>query len=218
MLATPGPQPRIRRRIPLEGKVLLSLTTVLVMLSGVEAAAADAPKPAIDFNRDVRPILSNICYQCHGPDASKRKGVTKPLRLDTEKGAFADLGGYTVIVRGNPDESELIQRLKSDDPTEIMPPPETGKKLTPREVGILTEWVRQGAPYAKHWSYTPPVRPVLPVVHDRSWPRNSIDDFILARLEKEGLRPTPEADRTTLIRRVSLDLTGLPPTLEEVDA
>jgi len=172
----------------------------------------------IDFNREIRPILSNACFTCHGPDAAKRKGVTKPLRLDTEAGAFADLGGYAAVVRGQPDESELIQRIISDDPTEMMPPKEVGKKLTAKDVELLTEWVRQGAPYAKHWSYVKPVRPDRPKVKNTSWSRNSIDDFILARLERESLRPASEASRSTLIRRLSLDLTGLPPTLGEVDA
>jgi mono/diheme cytochrome c family protein len=195
---------------------LLLTTLFLAGISGAPARAADPPKN-IDFNRDIRPILSNSCFQCHGPDARKRKGVGKPLRLDTEEGATADLGGYAAVTRGKPDESELVSRIRSDDPTEIMPPAATGKKLSATEIEKLTEWVRQGAPYAKHWAYVKPLRPSLPEVSNRAWPRNAIDRFILARLEKEGLEPSPEADRAALIRRVSLDLTGLPPSLEDVD-
>lgn len=189
-------------------------------LAGGGARAGDPPSPSrpIDFNREIRPILSNACFTCHGPDAAKRKGVAKPLRLDNEAGAFADLGGYAAIVRGKPDESELIQRIISDDPIEKMPPKEIGKSLTATEKELLTEWVKQGAPYAKHWSYARPVRSPRPKVTDTSWPKNAVDDFILARLEREKLKPAAEADRFTLIRRLSLDLTGLPPTLEDVDA
>ena len=134
-------------------------------------------------------------------------------------GALTEIDGAAVIVRGKPEDSELIQRIQSDDPMEAMPPRSSGHKpLSKSEIAKLTEWVRQGAPYAKHWSYVNPVRPNLPALADRSWSRNPIDDFILARLMKEGLKPSPEADRAALIRRVSLDLTGLPPSLAEVDA
>ena len=182
-------------------------------------SAANAGEPArpIDFNREIRPILSNHCFQCHGPDAKKRKGLSKPLRLDTEQGAFADLGGHAAVVRGNPEESELIRRIESEDADEVMPPRSTGKTLSAPEVERLREWVRQGARYARHWSYEAPVRPRLPAVKDRSWPRNEVDFFILARLEREGITPSPEADRYALVRRLALDLTGLPPTLEEVE-
>jgi Protein of unknown function (DUF1553)/Protein of unknown function (DUF1549)/Planctomycete cytochrome C/F5/8 type C domain len=195
-----------------------ALAFLLVLILG-PGASADGPSPRpIDFNREIRPILSNHCYACHGPDASKRKGVAKPLRLDTEEGAFADLGGYFALVRGKPDESELIQRIGSDDPNEVMPPPKHGKKLPAQEIQRIVEWTKQGAPFAKHWSYARPTRPSLPDVKTQGWARNPVDRFILARAEKEGLAPSPEADRNTLIRRVTLDLTGLPPTLEEVDA
>ena len=142
----------------------------------------------------------------------------KPLRLDTEEGAFADLGGYSAIVRGKPDESDLLQRVASDDPDEVMPPPKHAKKLPKAEIDRLAEWVRQGAPYARHWSYARPSRPSLPEVKDPAWSRNPVDRFILARIEEEGLEPSPEADRDVLIRRLSLDITGLPPTPEEVAA
>ena len=194
------------------------LAVLVVLLTAAPVWAGDKPSRPIDFNRDVRPILSNTCFLCHGPDPQNRKGVAGPLRLDTEAGATADLGGYAAIVRGKPDESELVARITSGDSTEVMPPAKFGKRLSPREVEVLTEWVRQGAPYAKHWAYVNPSRPPLPEVKQKDWPRNAVDRFVLARLEREGLEPSPEADRLALIRRVSLDLTGLPPTLEEVDA
>ncbi len=174
------------------------------------AATAADPAGRVDFNRDIWPILSNNCYACHGPDEKVRKA---DLRLDTREGATDN----AAIVPGKPEQSELVKRISATD-GEVMPPPKTGKKLTRREIELLTEWVRQGAPYAKHWSYVKPERPPLPAVKDKGWPRNGIDNFILARLEREGLRPQPEADRYALIRRASLDLTGLPPTVEEVDA
>jgi hypothetical protein len=169
---------------------------------------------AISFNRDIRPILSNNCFQCHGPDKKERKA---DLRLDTEEGMFADLGGHAAVVRGKPQDSELIRRVTGSAKGASMPPKKSGKKLTPHEIDLLTRWVKQGAPYSRHWSYIKPVRPALPAVKDVSWPKNPIDHFLLARLEREGLKPAPDADRYALIRRLSLDLTGLPPTVKEVD-
>jgi len=178
-----------------------------------------AAEPAkIDFNRDIRPILSNNCIQCHGPDEAERKGGTDGLRLDVRDGALADLGGYAAIVAGDPDKSAIIERVSTNDPDLVMPPKELGKSLTKREIELLTQWVKEGANYAIHWSYAKPVRPALPPVKQAAWPKNEVDQFILSRLEREGLSPAPEADRNTLIRRLSLDLTGLPPTIEEVEA
>jgi len=172
----------------------------------------------IDFNRDIKPILSNNCFFCHGPDRNQRKGGKDGLRLDTEEGAASDQGGTFAIVKGQPDKSELVRRTSSTDPDVMMPPKATGKKLSEREVALLKEWVKQGGNYAKHWSYAKPVRPAVPSVKDASWAKNDIDRFILSRLEREGLKPLAEADRHALIRRVSLDLTGLPPTWAEVEA
>jgi mono/diheme cytochrome c family protein len=185
---------------------------VLGTLSG--AARLDAAPP-VDFNRDIRPILSNNCYQCHGPDENERKA---DLRLDTSAGATADLGGTSAVVPGKPAASGLIARVTSTDPGEQMPPRKSGKKLSPREVQLLTRWIEEGARYAQHWSHVKPVRPPLPAVRDTKWAKTPIDTFLLARLEVEGLRPSPEADRHALVRRVTLDLTGLPPTLAEVEA
>src|SRR5262249_31666905 len=189
------------------------LCSLPVQADGVGSAAG--PQGKVDFNRDIRPILSNNCFQCHGPDEKERKGG---LRLDTEEGALTDLGGHAAIVRGKPEESELVRRVSAAEKGKGMPPQKTGKKLTPREIELLTRWIKQGAPYAKHWAYVKPTRSAPPLVKGSAWPRNAIDQFLLARLEAEGLKPSPEADRHALVRRVALDLTGLPPTPEEVAA
>jgi hypothetical protein len=191
---------------------------LLLGLAPLGAAAAEpGPGPeAVDYNRDVRPILSEHCYTCHGPDAGKRKAG---LRLDRREDALKKLrsGGHAVVP-GDPARSELLLRIGTEDETERMPPARTGKKLSPAQVDLLRKWIAQGARWETHWAYRTPQRPALPAVRDRAWPRNAIDHFVLARLEREGLRPSPEADRPTLIRRLSLDLTGLPPTPAEVDA
>ncbi len=197
-----------------------SLVASIVLLIACSAVYAQQPA-AIDFNHDIRPILSNHCFQCHGPDEAERQGGVDGLRLDTPRGldgAFANLGGYAAIVPGRPEESMLVERITSDDADALMPPAHIGKPLSQRDIETLTEWIRQGAEYAEHWSYVPPQRPAIPDVAAGDWAQNDIDRFILARLEREGLSPSAEADRYALIRRVALDLTGLPPTLEEVDA
>ncbi len=181
----------------------------LALWSAAVPRVAAQPGGAIEFNRDVRPILSDTCFQCHGPDRQKRKAK---IHFDTEDGA------RSVLVPGKPDQSELIRRITSTDPEQRMPPPTSGHTLSPRQIEVLTRWVAQGAKWQRHWSLIAPVRPTLPAVKDASWPRNPIDYFVLARLEQEGLHPSAEADRLTLLRRVSLDLTGLPPTPEEADA
>ena len=178
-----------------------------------------AAEPAPSFTRDIKGILSNRCARCHGPDPTSREGGGEGgLRLDTFEGATADLGGHAAIVPGNPDASELIRRITSADPDLVMPPPEAGDRLSPRQVELLEQWIAAGGRYEPHWSYVPPVRPTVPVVKNAAWPKNEIDRFVLARLEAEGLSPQLEADRATLIRRLALDLTGLPPSPEQVDA
>ena len=195
-----------------------SATSRVVALMGLllwPACGAAQTEKAVSFNRDIRPILSNYCFRCHGPDEKERKA---DLRLDVKSGALADLGGHAAIVPGKPEESALISRIAAADPKERMPPRKIGKKVTAEEIDLLTRWIKQGAPYARHWSYEKPSRPALPTVKNATWPKTPIDYFLLARLEREGLQPAPEADRFALIRRVSLDLSGLPPTWAEVEA
>ena len=187
----------------------LMAAPIALLLAAAPAAAQQRSEPGrVDFNRDVRPILSNNCFQCHGPDEKVRKAK---LRLDTQAGASS------VVAPGKPDSSELILRLApSPGDSSLMPPAKSGKKLTPREIQTLTQWVKEGAEYSAHWSYTKPVRPEVPRTKYETV--NAVDAFLFSRLEKEGLKPSPEADRYALARRVALDLTGLPPTPDEVEA
>lgn len=169
----------------------------------------------MDFNAQVRPLLSKHCLVCHGPDEDERAAG---LRLDTEAGSREDLGGYAAIVPGAPGESELLLRLTTEDEGMRMPPAEHGRRLSDAEIELLRQWIDQGADFARHWSYVPPTRPDVPKVRQDGWPRNAIDHFVLARLEAKGLEPESEADRLTLARRVSLDLIGVPPTWEAAAA
>ena len=179
-------------------------------------SAGDAKPRPVNFARDVRPILSDNCFSCHGPDDHARKAK---LRLDTKEGAFAKLESDALaIVPGKPDESELILRIESDVSELRMPPKKSGKQLSADQAAVLRRWIEQGAPWSTHWAFDPPKKPALPAVKNTGWPINEIDRFILARLEAEGLSASPMAAKTTLIRRVTLDLTGLPPTIQEVDA
>ncbi len=172
--------------------------------------------PAVNYARDVRPILSDNCFACHGPDDQKRKAG---LRFDTKEGALTKLeSGNMAVVPGKPDESELIDRIETDDADSRMPTKKSGKQLTAAQIAILRRWVEQGAKTTTHWAFEAPGKPALPQVKKMGWCKTEIDRFILARLEAEGLTPSPEAEKTILIRRVTLDLTGLPPTIEEVDA
>jgi hypothetical protein len=180
------------------------------------AGAKPDPLPAVvKFNRDIRPILSDNCYACHGPDKDKRKAK---LRLDTQAGALADLGGHSAIVPGKLANSELYRRITTKDADDLMPPLKSGRKLSGRDVQLLRRWIEQGAKWQPHWAFIPPSRPALPAVKNANWPVTPADRFILARLEKEGLRPSAGADPRTLIRRLSFDLTGLPPRPDEVEA
>ena len=179
------------------------------------AAYAHAAPPPVDFNRDVRPIVSDKCFACHGPDANTREA---DLRLDVETEAKLDRGGYAAIVPGKLDESELVRRITSDDESERMPPVDSGKKLSKEQIELLKRWVAEGAPWSLAWAYVPPAKRVPPTVSDKSWPKNWADQFILGKIESAGLKPSPDADKTTLIRRVYIDLIGLPPKPEEVDA
>ena len=201
----------MKRSVHLMALILFVMAAAASRFLPHAIAQSSAGKP-VDFNRDVRPILSDNCFACHGPDDKQRMAR---LRFDTREGAMAKPG---VILAGDAASSKLIQRVTAKDPTLRMPPPDSGHALTEQQIATLTRWIDEGARWSAHWAYQPPVRPDLPSVTNTTWPRNAIDRFVLARLEREGLRPAVEADKATLLRRLSLDLTGLPPTPQQVDA
>ena len=188
-----------------------SLLLSIFVSAGLATSAADE----VVFNRDIRPILSNHCYACHGPDSEQRQAE---FRLDSKSDAYSDRGGYRPIVPHDPANSELYARIASDDPDEIMPPADFDKHLSPEQIDLIRRWIQQGAQWEEHWSFQPPRRFPLPSSPHTQFVRNEIDHFVLARLATEGLEPSSEAGRATLIRRVTFDLTGLPPTIEEIDA
>jgi cytochrome c553 len=189
---------------------------VFVVAAALPATVAAAAGPKLDFNRDVRPILSDRCFACHGPDSEDRHAG---LRLDLRAAAIATLdSGATAVVPGDPATSEIMARITSTDPDAVMPPPRVGKPITPAEAEILRRWIAEGAEYRGHWAFERVERPAVPEVRDAAWPKTPIDRFILARLEQEGLAPNPEADKVTLARRLALDLTGLPAAPAAVDA
>jgi hypothetical protein len=191
----------------------------LVLTFALGASAVCAAEK-VDFNRQILPILSDACFHCHGPDASTRKAK---LRLDQKDGLFRTRDEITVVTPGHPENSELVSRISSKDEDEMMPPPEANRKLKPAEIELLKRWVAEGAPWSGHWAYEPPQRPAVPKMPEISgWRsvrlvRNPIDNFVLAKLAHEKLAPSSEASRETLLRRVTLDLTGLPPTPAELD-
>lgn len=195
--------------------------SILLVCSGLfiggllGAATNPSSGPPVNFQRQVRPILSDNCFLCHGPDKGTRMA---DLRLDIREGAFATRKDGVVIVPGKPDESLLIKRVLSDKAGYRMPPPFAHKTLTQEQKDILRRWVEQGAPWKDHWAFVAPVKPAVPSVKDAEWVNNPIDAFVLAKLEAAGLQPAPEADRYTLIRRVTLDLTGLPPDPKDMKA
>ena len=182
-------------------------------LFGIAACFA-AEKP-VDFNRDVRPILSDRCFACHGPDDKQRMAN---LRLDMHDGLFADRGSYKIVAPGDPAASRLLARISAANRATRMPPPQAGAVLTDAQITLVRKWIEQGAHWERHWAFVAPVAPAPPAVRNEKWVRNPIDRFVLARLEREGLKPSAEADRATLLRRLSFDLTGLPPTPAELDA
>jgi hypothetical protein len=193
------------------GRTVIALAVLPLCLT-IFLSAADK---SVTFNRDIRPILADNCFHCHGFDPRRRKAE---LRLDTREGATAVNDGAQAILPGDPSASEAWKRIHSNDPEKMMPPPESGKRLTAEQTATFEKWIREGAAYERHWAFEPPQTSAPPAVKDAAWPRNEIDRFILAALEQKGITPSPEASRETLIRRLSLDLTGLPPTIEEVDA
>lgn len=196
-------------RCPRTRVLIASVVLTIIAFSGAAESAS------LSYNRDIRPIFSETCFKCHGPDEEAREGE---LRLDIREEAMRNLGGYFAIDPGNAEESEVVLRIFSDDPEERMPPPESGIVLKAEEREILERWIDEGAEYETHWAYLAPVRPELPQVEGEEWVRNPIDRFILARLEAAGLKPAPEADPVRLLRRLHFDLVGLPPTPKEVKA
>jgi hypothetical protein len=189
----------------------VSAATLCLFLAGSLPAADPVADTTLSFNKDIRPILVENCFSCHGADSAGRKAE---LRLD-QRDVAVESGA---IVPGDTDSSVMLDRIFSDDPDEMMPPPAHKKTLTPEQKEMLKRWIAEGAAYEPHWSFLPPQRPDLPAVNNEAWIRNPIDRFVLARLESEGLAPAPEADRRTLARRLSLDITGLPPEPAVVDA
>ncbi len=179
----------------------------------LSASRLESDETSISYSKDIRPILSDNCFHCHGPDPSTREADLRLDLWDSEN----ESGANSVITSGEPETSELINRIFSEDAYEQMPPEESGKSLTEEQKLLLKKWVQEGAAYEKHWAFEAPVRPVVPSVSDESWVSNPIDAFVLARLESEGLQPSPAAKPLALLRRLSLDLTGLPPTIEEID-
>ena len=201
---------------------ILSSITVCLLLSSCQRPLSDGMSQAlpetVDFNFHIKPILSDRCFACHGPDEKARKAN---LRLDIESEAFAALDSAETsfaIVAGHPEESEVIRRITSTDPEVVMPTPESKLSLSEYEIQLIEKWIAQGATWKEHWAYTPPVKDSLPLVWNRSWPNNAIDHFTLAKMESVGLKPNPEASKEKLIRRLSFDLRGLPPSIQEMEA
>jgi hypothetical protein len=194
-----------------------ALSSVLAcVLAGLHVAAGGpARAQAVDFNRDIRPILADNCYQCHGPDVGRRKAR---LRLDTREGIFSRRDGDPPVVPGKPEASELYRRIVSKDPGERMPDAKSGKNLAARQIALIKNWIDQGAQWKGHWAYIKPVRPALPSVDSSGFARNAVDRLVLAKMLDAGLQPSAEADRRTLVRRLHFDLLGLPPTYGEVEA
>lgn len=189
-----------------------SIILFSLFAAAIQQSAVFAQTP--NFNREVRPLLSDRCFSCHGPDENHREA---DLRLDSADSMTASRGDYAVVVPGNPDISELITRVTSTDPDLVMPPPDFGKPLTKEEVAVLQRWIKAGAEVEPHWAYVPPKNHPAPNVNAISWPVNWIDSFVLHRLESEGLSPSADADPVTLVRRLYFDLTGLPPDPQVVD-
>ena len=194
--------------------LLFAALPLLLTFAAFAAPTKSAPKK-LRYNQDIRPILAENCFSCHGPDSASRRAG---LRLDRFAEAIAAREDGAAIVPGDPVASLLVQRiLKPENDPMRMPPVEGHKSLSPEQKATILQWIADGAQYEKHWAYIPPHRSALPAVKNTKWIRNPIDRFVLAKMEASGLQPAPEADRRTLIRRLSLDLTGLPPKPEDVE-
>src|SRR5690349_5695216 len=203
----------LREGAPVKFRILLtliisaSLGWALSTSRSISAPPDGAVKP-IDFDRQIRPRLADTCFKCHGPDEKQRMAN---LRLDETEGLFVDRGGYKIILPGNSAQSKLYLKISSKDASFRMPPVWSGRTLDEKQVELIKQWIEQGAKWEKHWAWIPPKRPAVPPVRDKAWARNPIDNFVLARLESENLKVSPETDKATLLRRVTFDLTGLPP-------
>jgi hypothetical protein len=202
-------------RMSVARHICMACAAALVLFAWPSGLFAGKDLGGVDFARDIRPLLSDNCFACHGPDAKQRKA---DLRLDTREGALVYIDGTSAVVPGKPSESELVRRVTTDDEDDLMPPPDSGKKLDATQKALLQRWIAEGAEYELHWSYKPVTRPMPPRVKNGSFVLNDIDRFVLATLRTKGHEPAREADRRTLIRRLSFDLTGLPPTWEQVRA
>src|SRR5262245_32951921 len=206
-LVAPTCRSSVSTPVVLKGLVcgLVRFVVAASLVGGPSRVRAAAP---VDFSRDVLPILSEYCFQCHGPDEKARKAK---LRLDTQEGAFGkNAEGVAIITPGEGAQSELIRRIETTDPDDVMPPGKSKHPLKPEQIGVLKRWVNEGARWGRHWAFEKPRAPTKPRVKNTRWPRNEIDFHVLARLERESLKPSREAARETLIRRLCLDLTGLP--------
>ena len=202
----------------LGGMATLGLAFLGFVLFSNTFSAEDGLPDTVDFNFHVRPVLSDNCFACHGPDSDQRKAG---LRLDTEEGAFAALKesrGLFAIVPGDVEASEVVERIHTSDTTLLMPPPESNLKLSPRDKALIEKWIQQGAEYKAHWAFIPPFKPDLPATRYTGWVQNEIDAFVAAKLKEAGLRPNQEADKARLLKRLAWDLTGLPPSLELQEA
>ena len=204
-------------------RTLLTLVAIPALgWAANSARAADPTGAKVDFNFDIRPVISAKCFHCHGPDEKSRKAK---LRLDLRTEALKEHEDGPTIVPGSASDSALIARITSKDPDEVMPPPKENHALTAQEIQLLQRWIDQGAEYKPHWAFVQPERAAIPgdaeydlkLAELAKWPRNPIDHFVLARMLEQGLTPSPEADPGTLCRRLYFDLTGLPPSLDDVD-
>ena len=182
-----------------------------------QAGETGKVKP-VDFDRQIRPVLSENCFSCHGPDEETRMANMRLEVKDSAQSPFTPRDGYRIITPGDSAGSRLYQRISAKDEAFRMPPPVSNHKLTEAQIALIKQWIDEGAKWEMHWAFVPPKRPGLPEVKQKDWVKNPIDSFVLARLEQEGLKPSPEADKTTLLRRVTLDLTGLPPRPAEVES
>ncbi|EON75166.1 hypothetical protein ADIS_4337 [Lunatimonas lonarensis] len=211
------PLPKLSQLLPICSAIYLLGWGLLSCDRRTSSPKEEIPQ-VISYNFHIRPILSDNCFACHGPDANKREAGLRLDLADAAYSALAENPGKYGIVPGKPRESEVWHRIVSSDESEIMPPPSTNLALSAHQKKLIESWIKQGAPYEKHWAFVPPAKPEIPQVKNKDWPKNAIDFFVLKKQESLGLAPNPEANRERLLRRISFELTGLPPTLPQMDA